>query len=33
MKLSDYPKIHQMYHREVHRMKGHQVVVQEKVDG
>ncbi|KKL65222.1 hypothetical protein LCGC14_2157120 [marine sediment metagenome] len=33
MKLSDYPKIHQMYHREVHRMKGHQVVIQEKIDG
>ena len=33
MELSDYSKIHQMYHREVHRMKGHQVVVQEKVDG
>ncbi|KKK67636.1 hypothetical protein LCGC14_2952100 [marine sediment metagenome] len=33
MELSDYSKIHQMYYREVHRMKGHQVVVQEKVDG
>lgn len=33
MELSDYPKIHQLYHREVHRMKGHQVVVQEKIDG
>ena len=33
MELSDYPKIHQMYHREVHRMKGHEVVIQEKVDG
>ncbi len=33
MELSDYSKIHQIYHREVHRMKGHQVVVQEKIDG
>ncbi len=33
MELSDYSKIHQMYHREVYRMKGHQVVVQEKIDG
>ncbi len=33
MKLSDYSKIHQFYHREVHRMKGHQVVIQEKIDG
>ncbi len=33
MELSDYSKVHQLYHREVHRMKGHQVVVQEKVDG
>ena len=33
MDLSDYSKIHQLYHREVHRMKGHQVVIQEKVDG
>ena len=33
MELSDYSKIHQMYHREVHRMKGHRVVIQEKIDG
>ncbi len=33
MELSNYSKIHQMYHREVHRMKGHQVVVQEKING
>ena len=33
MELSDYSKIHQLYHREVHRMQGHQVVVQEKIDG
>ncbi len=33
MELSDYSKIHQMYHREVYRMKGHQVVIQEKIDG
>ncbi len=33
MELSDYSKIHQIYHREVYRMKGHQVVVQEKIDG
>ena len=33
MELSDYSKIHQMYHREVHRMKGHPVVIQEKIDG
>ena len=33
MELSDYSKIHQIYHKEVHRMKGHQVVVQEKIDG
>ena len=33
MGLSDYSKVHQIYHKEVHRMKGHQVVVQEKVDG
>ncbi len=33
MELSDYSKVHQLYHREIHRMKGHQVVVQEKIDG
>lgn len=33
MDLSDYSKIHEMYHREVYRMKGHQVVIQEKIDG
>ena len=33
MELSDYSKIHQLYHREVYRMKGHRVVVQEKIDG
>lgn len=33
MELSDYSKVHQLYHREVYRMKGHQVVVQEKIDG
>ena len=33
MNLSDYSTIHQMYHRETYRMKGHQVVVQEKIDG
>ncbi len=33
MNLSNYSKIHQIYHREVYRMKGHQVVVQEKIDG
>lgn len=33
MELSDYSKIHQLYHREVHRMKGHPVVIQEKIDG
>ncbi len=33
MQLSDYSKVHQLYHREVVRMKGHQVVVQEKIDG
>ncbi len=33
MELSDYSKVHQLYHREVHRMRGHQVVIQEKVDG
>lgn len=33
MELSDYSKVHQLYHREVHRMKGHRVVIQEKIDG
>ena len=33
MELSDYSKIHQLYHREVYRMKGHRVVIQEKIDG
>ncbi|KKL69410.1 hypothetical protein LCGC14_2115270, partial [marine sediment metagenome] len=33
MELSGYSKIHQIYHREVHWMKGHQVVIQEKIDG
>ena len=33
MNISDYSKIHQLYHWEVHRMKGHQVIIQEKIDG
>lgn len=33
MNISGYSKIHQLYHREVYQMKGHQVVIQEKIDG
>ncbi len=33
MQLSNYSKVHQAYHREAYKMKGHRVVVQEKVDG